>query len=75
MAEERFPRQQEHERTGGQHGTQNTGGSPPDEDAQAREQPSRDPQLRRVHENIEDADLPHRNDVPVEHGGARHRQQ
>jgi hypothetical protein len=68
MAQEQFPEQTEEERTGGQHGTRNIDKVVPD-------QPSKDPQLRRVHENAESPELPDRNDVSIEDGGARHRQQ
>ena len=66
MGQERFPQQEEHERTGGQHGTRNT-------DTPSQE--SKDPQLERVHESVETPDVPHRNDVSTEDGGARHRTQ
>jgi hypothetical protein len=66
MAQERFPQQEEHERTGGQHGTRNTD-TPPQE--------SKDPQLKRVHENVATPEVPPRNDVSAEDGGTRHRTQ
>lgn len=79
MAHERFPEQHEQDRAGGQHGTRNTDGGHAGrgakEDELSHEQPSRDPQLRRVHEEAKSPPLPQRNDVPLEHGGARHRQQ
>ena len=79
MSDERFPEQREQDRAGGQHGTRNTDGARSErgagKDEQTQHQPSSDPQLKRVHENVESPPLPARNDVDVEHGGARHRQQ
>jgi hypothetical protein len=55
MADERFPEQHEQDRAGGQHGTRNTDGGHARrgvrEDERSKDQPSRDPQLRRVHED------------------------
>lgn len=73
MNEERFPPQREEERSGGQHGLENTGGTAPA--GAPKGQPSRDPQLRRTHDNSESGDRAHTDAVGIEDGGARHRQQ
>jgi hypothetical protein len=75
MGQERFPRREEHERTGGQHGIRDTDDVGPDGETASDGQPSEDPQLKRVHENAQSPDVPHRNDTDIKDGGARHRQQ
>lgn len=58
----------------GSHTTQTDPGIAPTESG-AQTQPSQDPQLRKVHEVAGMDDEEGRgNDVPVEQGGARHRQ-
>lgn len=48
---------------------------PTDSGAGAKQGESRDPQIRKVHEVARSGEGPGRgNDVPVEEGGARHRQ-
>jgi hypothetical protein len=76
VAQERFEKQEEHERAGGQHGTRNVDDADVDSASDASTQPSQDPQLRRVHEGarIKD-DLGRGNETSMEDGGARHRQQ
>lgn len=76
MARERFEKQQENERTGGQHGLRNVDDPELASGADSAEQPSQDPQLRRVHEAAKSKDEMGRgNETSIEDGGSRHRQQ
>jgi hypothetical protein len=76
MANERFPKQEEGEQAGGQHGTRNTGGSAADVGARSTQQPSEDPQLKEVHESAgSDDELGRGNDTSIAQGGSRHRTQ
>jgi hypothetical protein len=59
MAEERFPEQQEKDRTGGQHGTRNVD----------------DPDAVQPKKNDTPSDKSRWNETGIEDGGARHRTQ
>jgi putative membrane protein len=76
MSNEELRRRKASEQAGGQHGTKNTGGSASDVGSRPREQPSKDPQLRKVHESAgSDDELGRGNDTSLEQGGSRHRTQ
>ena len=66
MSGERFPRREEHERTGGQHGTRDTDEVAPEGGERSDDQPGEEPQLKRTHEKAR---------TSIEDGGARHRTQ
>jgi hypothetical protein len=68
-------KQNDHDRGSGTRTTQ-TDTSVPPTDARAQREVGKDPQLRKVHEVAgSDDELGRGNDVPLENGGARHRQQ